>query len=167
VRLCSSCTVLMSVRSWNMVVLCMVQLENQSLSVLTVCRMLRCALVLEHLERSRLQAYMWKRENCPLNYDANNYIYNISVNFNQIHATHTFNSVFGTGFRRVFEARPNTIPTLGIRLNQLVVDSEINLNSIAINTTPNIPPWVLKPPGFQLSLHLLGNKSEVSPTVYQ
>jgi len=26
---------------------------------------------------------------------------------------------------------------------------------------------VLKPPGFQLSLHLLGNKSEVSPTVYQ
>jgi len=26
---------------------------------------------------------------------------------------------------------------------------------------------VLKPPGFQLSLHLLGSKSEVSPTVYQ
>jgi len=26
---------------------------------------------------------------------------------------------------------------------------------------------VLKPPGFQLSLHLLGNKLEVSPTVYQ
>jgi len=26
---------------------------------------------------------------------------------------------------------------------------------------------VLKPPGFQLSLRLLGNKSEVSPTVYE
>jgi len=27
--------------------------------------------------------------------------------------------------------------------------------------------WVLNPPGFQLSLHLHRNKSEVSPTVYQ
>jgi len=78
-----------------------------------------------------------------------------------------FNNVFSTGVRRLFEARPNTLPTLGIRLNQLVIDSEIDLNSIAINTTPYIPPWVLKPPEFQLSLHLLGNKSEVSPTVYQ
>jgi len=58
-------------------------------------------------------------------------------------------------------------PTLGISLNQSVVVSEINLNSIAINLTPYIPPWVLKSTGFQLSLHLLGNKSEVSPTVYQ
>jgi len=69
--------------------------------------------------------------------------------------------------------RPNIVPTLGIRLNlnQTIVDSEINLNtitnSIAINSTPYIPPWVLKPPGFQLSLHRLGNKSEFSPTVYQ
>jgi len=59
------------------------------------------------------------------------------------------------------------MPTLGIRLNQTIVDSEISLNSIAINSTPYIPPWVLKPSGFQLSLHLLGNKLEVSPTVYQ
>jgi len=57
-----------------------------------------------------------------------------------------FNSAFGTGFRHLFEARPNTIPTLGIRLNQPVVDSEIDLNSIAINSTHYIPPWVLKPP---------------------
>jgi len=34
-----------------MVVLCMVQLGNQSLSILTVCRMRRCANVLEHSER--------------------------------------------------------------------------------------------------------------------
>jgi len=47
-----------------------------------------------------------------------------------------FNSVIDTVFRRLFEARPDTIPTLGIRLNQLVVDSEINLNNIAINKTP-------------------------------
>jgi len=45
------------------------------------------------------------------------------------------------------------------------VDSEINLNGVAINMTPHIPLWLLKPSGFQLSLHPLGNKSEVSPTV--
>jgi len=33
----------------------------------------------------------------------------------------TFDSVLGTGFQRLFEARPNTIPTLGIRLNQTIV----------------------------------------------
>jgi len=78
-----------------------------------------------------------------------------------------FNSVFGTGFWKLFEARPNTILTLVIRLNQTIVDSEINLNRFAINSTLYIPSWVLKSQGFQLSLHLLWNKSEVSPTVYQ
>jgi len=38
---------------------------------------------------------------------------------------------------------------------------------IAVNLTPHIHPWVLKPPGYQLSLHLLGKKSEVSSTVYK
>jgi len=135
VRLSSSCTVLMSVRSWIIVVLCMVQLDNQCSSLLTVCRMRRYALVWEHSERLRLQAYMWKLENCPLHYDVNNCVYNISVNFDQIHATLLSIVYFGAGFRRLFQARPNTIPTLGIRLNQTIVDSEINLNSIAINST--------------------------------
>jgi len=45
------------------------------------------------------------------------------------------------------------IYTLGIKMNQNILDSEINLNSIAINSTPYIPPWVLKPAGFQLSVH--------------
>jgi len=30
---------------------------------------------------------MWTRVNCPLNYDVNICVFNISVNFNQIHAT--------------------------------------------------------------------------------
>jgi len=55
-------TALMCVLSWIMVVLCKVQLSNQSLSLSAVCRMQHCALVLEQSERLRLQAYMWKRE---------------------------------------------------------------------------------------------------------
>jgi len=36
---------------------------------------------------SPVAIYTWKRENCPLNYDVNICVYNISVNFDQIHAT--------------------------------------------------------------------------------
>jgi len=56
---------------------------------------------------------------------------------------------FGTGFRLLFEARPNIVPTFGIRMHQNVLVSGINLNSIAIYSTPHIPhnyfwksPWV-------------------------
>ena len=79
----------------------------------------------------------------------------------------TFSCVFGTAFNRLFEARPHITPTLGIRMQQTVLDSGINLNSIARISTPGIPPWSLKAASFEFSLHLLGNKSEVTPNVYQ
>ena len=79
----------------------------------------------------------------------------------------TFSCVFGTAFNRVFEARPHIIPTLGIRMHQSVLDSGINLNSIARISIPYIPPWTLKPASFKFSLHILRNKSEVAPNVYQ
>jgi len=44
-----------------------------------------------------------------------------------------FSDVFGTDFRRLSEARPST---LDIRMNQNILYSEINLNSIAIILTP-------------------------------
>lgn len=79
----------------------------------------------------------------------------------------TFRCVFGTAFNRLFEARPHIIPTLGTRMHQSVLDSGINFNSIAIISTPYIPPWTLKPASFDLTLHLLGNKTEVTPNVFQ
>jgi len=42
-----------------------------------------------------------------------------------------------------------------------------NFNCIAMNSTSYIPPWPPIPPVLQISMHLLGNKSEVSPTVRQ
>ena len=78
-----------------------------------------------------------------------------------------FNSVFGNGFSRLFEARPTVIPTLGLRMHQSVLDSGINLDSIAITSTPYHPPWCLKPASFDFSLHLLGSKTDVTPTMYQ
>ena len=75
--------------------------------------------------------------------------------------------VFGTAFNRLFEARPHIIPTLGIRMHQSVLDSGINLSSIARISMPYIPPWTLEPASFEFSLHLLGSKSEVTPNVHQ
>lgn len=47
-----------------------------------------------------------------------------------------------------------------------VLDSGVNLDSIAINSIPYIFPWILKPAIFDFSLRLIGNQSEVSPTIF-
>jgi len=52
-------------------------------------------------------------------------------------------------------------------MNRNTLDSEINLINIAINSNPCVPPWLMTPPGFQLSLDIHGGKSDVSPTVFQ
>jgi len=140
--LCSSCTIPMSVQNWIMVVLCTIQLENQSLSLLIVCRMRSCALVLVHpvaslrVEAGELPLELRRYQLCI------QYVCKLRSNPCNL----AFTSVFGTCLWRLFEAIPNT--TLGIRLNQTIVKSEINLFSIAINLTPYIPPWVLIPPIF-------------------
>jgi len=91
--------------------------------------LMNCALVLEHSERHQFQAHMWKRVNCPLNYDVNNCVYSISVNFDQIHATQP-SIVY---LVLVFDACLRLDQILDIRLKQTIVDSEISLNSIVIN----------------------------------
>jgi hypothetical protein len=40
-------------------------------------------------------------------------------------------SVFESNFKRVFEARPHVIPTLGIRMHEALVESGIELGCIA------------------------------------
>jgi ribonuclease HI len=82
-------------------------------------------------------------------------------------ANPAFSCVFGTSFRPLFEARPSITPTLGIRLHENILESGVNLDSIARYTIPYIPPWTLKTASFQLDLRLLGNKFEVPPIVYQ
>ena len=43
-----------------------------------------------------------------------------------------FSSVFQPNYTVLFNAKPNTIPTLGLRIRQAILDSGINLNSIAL-----------------------------------
>ena len=76
----------------------------------------------------------------------------------------TFSHVFGTAFNRLFEARqhiyrhPNALQRslLGTQL-------QCYCNNLHIKHTP----WSQKPASSEFSLHLLGNKSEVTPKVFQ
>jgi len=70
-----------------MVVLCTAQLDNQSWSLLISAECSVAHFSLEYLERPQFQAYIYKWVNCPLNYDVSNYVYNVPVNFDQIHST--------------------------------------------------------------------------------
>jgi hypothetical protein len=82
-------------------------------------------------------------------------------------ANPAFSCVINTGFGRLFAARPSVIATLSYRLQQNLLDCEINLNNIAKYSITQIPTWVLKAPQYQLTLSSLGSKSEVSPTMYE
>ena len=75
-------------------------------------------------------------------------------------------SVLQSNFKRVFEARPHAIPTLGLRLHKALVDSGIELGCIAQYSLPSSPPWLLQRPCFDYSLYNLGTKSDTLPDLY-
>ena len=78
----------------------------------------------------------------------------------------TYTSVFQCNYRSVFEAKPNVIPTLGLRLRQTILDSGIDLNCIANYSIPKTPPWLLLKPNFDYGLYNVGSKSNTSPDVF-
>jgi len=79
----------------------------------------------------------------------------------------TFNSVFGTVFRRLFEARPNNNPKLGIRMNQNILDSDqLQHCNKLVSLYSSI--WLLIAETTCISvIPAFGLKSEVAPSVFQ
>lgn len=75
-------------------------------------------------------------------------------------------TVFQPNFKPLFEARPNIIPTLGLRMHQALLDCGIELGCIAQYSIPSSPPWLLHRPYFDYTLYSLGTKSETSPDLY-
>jgi hypothetical protein len=59
------------------------------------------------------------------------------------------------------------IPTLGIHMHSRWSDVGVDVNSIARYRALDIPPWLLRAVQFDLSLHEIGCKSDVSPDVFQ
>ena len=77
-----------------------------------------------------------------------------------------FASVFQPNFKPLFEAKPHTIPTLGLRILESLTETGIDLSCIAQCSVPKTPPWLLLGPKFEYTLYNLGNKSDTSPDLY-
>jgi hypothetical protein len=77
-----------------------------------------------------------------------------------------YSSVYQPNCTVLFDAKPNTIPALSLRLHQAVAESGINLNSIALQSLPSLPPWLLQPSVFDYTLYNMGTKLYTSPDLY-
>jgi hypothetical protein len=75
-------------------------------------------------------------------------------------------SVFQPNFKPLFEAKPNAIPTLGLRIQQSLTDSSLDLSCIAQFSLPTTPPWLLQQAHFDFTLYNLGSKSNILPDHY-
>jgi hypothetical protein len=64
------------------------------------------------------------------------------------------------------DAKPNIVPTHGLRLGQARSESGVNLNCIAQRLIPSTPPWLFRTPGFDYTLYNVGTKSNTSPDLY-
>jgi hypothetical protein len=59
-----------------------------------------------------------------------------------------YSSVFQPNCMALFDAKPNIVPILGLRLRQALSECGINLNCIAQRLIPSTPPWLFRTPGF-------------------
>jgi hypothetical protein len=58
-----------------------------------------------------------------------------------------YSSVFQPNYATLFDAKPNIIPTLGLRLGQALSECGVNLNCVAQCLIPSTPPWLFRIPG--------------------
>jgi hypothetical protein len=64
-----------------------------------------------------------------------------------------YSSDFQPNYTALFDAKPNAVPTLGLRLCQALSESCINLNCVAQRLIPSTPPWLFHTPGFDYTLY--------------
>jgi hypothetical protein len=77
-----------------------------------------------------------------------------------------YSSVFQPHYTTMFDAKPNIVPTLGLRLRQVLSECGVNLNCIAEHLIPSTPPWLFHTPGFDYALYNVGTKCNTSPVLY-
>jgi hypothetical protein len=68
--------------------------------------------------------------------------------------------------KKLFEAKPNAIFSLGICTREALEESGVDLNCIAEYLIPTTPPWILHTPGFNYTLYNTGAKLNTSPEFY-
>jgi hypothetical protein len=78
-----------------------------------------------------------------------------------------YSVVFQPYYPALFDAKPNIVPTLGLRLRQALSECGVNLNCIAQRMIPSIPPWLYCAPGFDYTLYNMSTNSNTSPDLYR
>jgi ribonuclease HI len=78
-----------------------------------------------------------------------------------------YTCVFEPNYTLLFEAKPSVIPTLGVRVRELLLDTGIKFECIDKSSVSHIPPWLLKPPEFIYALRDIGTKSNVPPDIFK
>ena len=69
---------------------------------------------------------------------------------------------FSPQYQPLFQRKPTTIPTFGIRSLKRLQDLPIDLSTIAAYKLPSMPPWLYRMPTLCFSQHT-GNKTNTNP----
>jgi len=78
-----------------------------------------------------------------------------------------YNTVFSPKFKEVsFFSKPNHIPTLGIRIAPELENIGFKRNTVSRLSVPATPPWLLRHPEIDLSLHS-SDKAVTPPEVFK
>ena len=77
-----------------------------------------------------------------------------------------YSCVVNPEYKRLFNNKPGTIPTLGIRLQPHLEDMEVDLDAISVVRPPECPPWLLQQPNILFNLSDL-RKGDTCPLVFQ
>ena len=77
-----------------------------------------------------------------------------------------YSCVVNPEYKRLFNNKPGSIPTLGIRLQPHLEDMEVELDAISVVRPPECPPWLLQQPNILFNLSDL-RKGDTCPLVFQ
>ena len=77
-----------------------------------------------------------------------------------------YNDIFNLPYKALFQNQPNFIKPLGLRIEPLIKDSNINVNNIKPFKLPVKEPWTLDPPNIIFDLNI-NEKSVTNPLFYQ
>ena len=65
----------------------------------------------------------------------------------------TYDCIFNPHYTALFESRPNTIPPLSTRIENILAEINLNFNVIEPHNFPSLEPWTLKLPKVVFELH--------------
>ena len=72
-----------------------------------------------------------------------------------------YSCVVNPEYKRLFNNKPGTIPTLGIRLKLPLEDMEVDLDAISVVRPPECPPWLLQQPNVFSTSQISGRETPV------